>query len=152
MAWTHGALTANGWVEWLAQLPLELQELLPDGTRFLGVHGSPGRDEGDGIAPMMSDEEVEGIMQGCEAGLICVGHTHRAMNRRVGRWHVVNLGSLSNPQLDEPDKRASYVLLTAGKSGYVVEHRRVEYDRSAVIRILEQQGHPGGAYIVRHLR
>src|SRR5690606_17314162 len=38
MAWTQGALTANGWVEWLAQLPLEIEMTLPDGTRLLGVH------------------------------------------------------------------------------------------------------------------
>ena len=49
MAWTQGALTAGGWVEWLAQLPLEIEESLPDGTRVLGVHASPGRDDGMGL-------------------------------------------------------------------------------------------------------
>jgi predicted phosphodiesterase len=128
-----------------------MEETLPDGTRFLGVHGVPGQDGGDGIAPFMSDEEIEQCVQGSSAQLICVGHTHYPLNRRVGRWHVVNLGSLSNPQLNDPDKRASYVLLTAGETGYQVEHRRVEYDRAAVIAALEHMGHPGGAYIIRHL-
>jgi predicted phosphodiesterase len=32
----------------------------------------------------------------CDADLICVGHTHRPMNRQIGRWHVINLGSVSN--------------------------------------------------------
>ena len=152
MAWTQGALTANGWVEWLAQLPLEIEETLPDGTRFLGVHAAPATDEGDGLAPPMDDEEIGRILQGCRAELIAVGHTHRPLNRRVGQWHVVNLGSLSNPQLTESDKRASYVLLTADRAGYQVEHRRVTYDRAAVIAALERQRHPGAAYIVRHMR
>jgi predicted phosphodiesterase len=149
-AWTQGALTATGWLEWLARLPIELEEVLPDGTRLLGVHASPGRDDGDGIAPGMRDEEIEGRLQGCSAGLICVGHTHQAVNRRVGNWHVVNLGSLSNPLIQ--DRRASYVLLTARETDYQIEHRLVDYDRAAVIEALERQRHPGAAYIISHLR
>lgn len=152
MAWTQGALTVNGWVEWLAQLPIEIEETLPDGTRVLGVHGSPGLDGGDGISPKMSDAEIASRLAGCSAQLIFVGHTHMPLNRCVGQWHVVNLGSLSNPQLIERDKRASYVLLTADRAGYQVEHRRVDYDRAAVMATLEQQRHPGAAYIIRHLR
>jgi predicted phosphodiesterase len=148
-AWTQGALTATGWLEWLANLPLEVETLLPDGTRLLGVHASPGRDDGDGIAPGMSNDEIAGSLQGCRARLICVGHTHLAMNRFVGDWHVVNLGSLSNPLTQ--DRRASYVLLTARETGYQVEHRLVDYNRVAVIEALERQRHPGAAYIIRHL-
>lgn len=152
LAWTQGALTANGWLEWLAQLPIEMEETLPDGTRVLGVHASPGTDEGKGIAPKMSDAEIEASMAGCTADLICVGHTHYPVNRRVGQWHVVNLGSLSMPQIDSSQRGASYVLLAADHSGYQVEHRHVEYDRAAVIAALERQRHPGGAYIIRHMR
>src|SRR5262245_26471365 len=43
-AWTQGALTAAGWLDWLERLPLELHVALPDGTQVLGVHASPGRD------------------------------------------------------------------------------------------------------------
>lgn len=152
LAWTQGALTANGWLEWLAQLPVEMEETLPDGTLFFGVHASPGTDQGKGIAPKMSNAEIEARLQGCTADLICVGHTHYPVNRRVGQWHVVNLGSLSMPQMDSSQRGASYVLLAADQSGYQVEHRHVEYDRAAVIVALERQRHPGGAYIIRHMR
>jgi hypothetical protein len=128
-----------------------MEEILPDGTHFLGVHASPGRDGGDGIAPMMSDEVIAGALQGCAANLVCVGHTHYPVNRCVDNWHVVNLGALSNPQLTEADKRASYVMLTANTEGYQVEHRRAGYDRAAVIAALERQRHPGRAYIIHHL-
>jgi predicted phosphodiesterase len=149
-AWTQGALTIAGWLEWLKRLPLELRVQLPDGTRLLGVHAAPGCDDGMGIAPDMSDDVIQASLEGCEADLVCVGHTHRPLNRRVGRWHVINLGSLSDPPTAE--RRASYVLLHADETGYQLEHRLVEYDREAVVSALERLGHPGRGYIIKHLR
>src|SRR5688572_21341397 len=96
-AWTQGAVTAAGWLAWLKGLPLELPAVLPDGARFLGVHAAPGRDDGAGIAPEMRDDVIRASLHGCAADLVCVGHTHRPMNRQVDQWHVVNLGSVSNP-------------------------------------------------------
>ncbi len=40
-------------------LPLEVRLTLPDGTRLLGVHASPGRDDGPGIQPKHSDDQLE---------------------------------------------------------------------------------------------
>ena len=149
-AWTQGALTISGWLDWLRQLPLQVEMVLPDGTYCLGLHASPGRDDGPGFAPSMCDATIQASLQGCQADLICTGHTHRPFQRRVGKQHVVNLGSLSVPPAGE--WRASYVLLHGDKHGYVVEHRLVDYDREAVIAMLEQQGHPGRAYIIKYLR
>jgi len=149
-AWTQGALTTTGWLAWLMGLPLGIERVLPDGTRCLGVHASPGRDDGPGIAPGMSDEVIQSRLQGCSAQLVCVGHTHQPLNRQIERWHVVNLGSVSNPPTI--DRRASYVLLDADVTGYRITHRRVAYDYEAVIRHLERQQHPGARYIVKHLR
>jgi predicted phosphodiesterase len=98
----------------------------------------------------MSDTEIQAALQGCTADLICVGHTHRPMNRQVDQWHVINLGSVSNPPTAE--QRASYVLLRATEAGYSLEHCLVEYDRQAVIDALEQMRHPGAAFIIKHLR
>src|SRR6478735_7664847 len=50
-AWTSGAIAACGHLGWLQDLPLEVRMVLPDGTRVLGVHASPGRDDGSGITP-----------------------------------------------------------------------------------------------------
>jgi predicted phosphodiesterase len=149
-AWTQGAITVAGWLAWLKDLPLELRLVLADGTRFLGVHAAPGYDDGLGISPGMSDEGIQASLQGCGADLVCVGHTHRPMNRYVGSWHVVNLGSVSNPPTTE--RRASYVLLQASESGYQLEHCLVEYDRAAVISALKQLKHPGTQFIIGHLR
>lgn len=149
-AWTQGALTAAGWLDWLTSLPLELRERLPDGTRLLGVHAAPGNDDGPGIPPDADDAEVGRRLAGCEADLICVGHVHWSLDRRMDGKHVVNLGSVSNPL--PPDLRASYAVLQADTSGYAIQLRRVEYDRQAVIDAVERLRHPGAAFIIRHMR
>jgi predicted phosphodiesterase len=149
-AWTQGAVTAAGWFDWLAHLPPEMELTLPDGTACLAVHASPGRDDSPGFSPEQSDEEMVELLDGCPAQLVLAGHTHRPVNRRVGRWHVVNPGSVSNPR--PPDLRACYAILTADERGCAVEHHRVEYDRDEVIVILQRQRHPGAAFLIRHLR
>ena len=50
-AWTLGMIASRGWHNWLADLPMERRLILPDGTRLLGVHASPGADDGRGIHP-----------------------------------------------------------------------------------------------------
>ena len=96
-SWTRGYVSAAGWLEWLMNLPLEVRVTLPDGTRVLGVHASPGRDDGSGLQPTHSDAQLERRLAGCEADLVIVGHTHVPLDRQVGSIHVVNLGSVSNP-------------------------------------------------------
>ena len=149
-AWTQGAVSEGGWFEWLAALPLERHTVLPDGTRVLGVHARPGRDDGIGFHPELSEAEMAYLLGNCDADLVCVGHTHTPLDVMVRGTHIVNAGSVSNPV--PPDLRASYALLTAGPSGYQVTHHRVDYDRQAVIDALQELRHPGGAFIIRHLR
>ncbi len=50
-SWTRGYLSAAGWLDWLMNVPLEVRLTLPDGTRLLGVHASPGRDDGPVSSP-----------------------------------------------------------------------------------------------------
>src|SRR5215467_5198460 len=66
-SWTRGYLSAAGWLDWFTDLPLEVRLTLPDGTRLLGVHASPGRDDGPGIGLKHSDDELEKRLAGCEA-------------------------------------------------------------------------------------
>ena len=117
---------------------------LPDGTRFLGVHASPGQDDGSGISAARDAEEFLGLLADSEADLLCVGHTHRPWDSRIQGVHIVNLGAISLSLTD--DKYASYVLLNAQTDMYTIEHRRVPYDRGAVIDQLKRIGHPGREY------
>ena len=149
-AWTQGIVTAAGWLDWLADLPLDFRATLPDGSRFLGVHCAPGTDDGIGLHPALNEAEIAAALSGCAADLICVGHTHEVMNMHVNGRHLVNVGSVSNPKA--PDLRASYGLLQAGENGYTIQICYAAYDRQAVIDALELVRHPSRAFISRFMR
>lgn len=95
-SWTQGAVMVTGWVEWLAGLPLENRIVLPDGTRVLCVHASPGCDDGQGVHPGVSKKALKLLVAENEADLVCVGHTHWPMDMRIDGVHLVNVGSVSN--------------------------------------------------------
>jgi putative phosphoesterase len=147
-SWTQGAVTVAGWLDWLSNLPMEYCTKLPDRTRVLCVHASPGQDAGSGVSPETRDRELETLLAGCQEDLICVGHTHRPFSRYLGNQRLINPGSLSNPI--GPDRRASYAILEADKSGYEIGFHRVAYDYQAVIDILVQINHPGRRLIIEH--
>jgi predicted phosphodiesterase len=147
LAWTHGYLSATGWIDWLAALPFEQRLTLPDGTRLLGVHIAPGKEEGPGIGPSTSDEEIARLVSDCDADLVLVGDTHVPLDRRVGSVRIVNVGSVSNPF--PPDLRASYALLEAGVHDYHIAFRRVAYDTEAVIRaVYESHMFPNPEWLI----
>ncbi len=150
LCWAQGALVASGWLNWMAALGLEQRLTLPDGTRVLLVHASPGTDDGPGIRPTMTDDQIARLVEGCGADLIFTGHTHWQLDCTVGNIRVVNLGSVSNPWT--PDLRASYYLLEADEAGYRLENRRVAYDCDAVIAQLQQIHHPGVYVLSAHFR
>jgi predicted phosphodiesterase len=149
-SWTRGYLSAAGWLDWLANLPLEVRVTLPDGTRLLGVHASPGRDDGPGIQHKHSDSKLEQRLAGCEADLVIVGHTHVPLDRQVGRIHVINLGSVSNPIT--PGLQATYVLLDANEHGYSIQLRHVDYDREAAIKAIKHSRHPTPSFLIGFMR
>ncbi len=149
-AWTLGAVSTRGWLNWLKALPLEQRMVLPDDTRLLGVHASPGRDDGRGILPSMSNAELELRMADCPAELVFVGHHHLEIDLQVKQARVINPGSVSNPL--SPDLRASYCILYADKLGYRLKHRRVDYERNAVIAELQRVQHPAAEYISGFMR
>ena len=149
-SWTRGALAVHGWLDWLANLPLETRVALPDGTRLLGVHASPGRDDGDGITPHRPVPELRDALAGADADIVCAGHTHQPTDRRVGGVRAVNLGSVGNPVTD--DLRASYVVVHADRHGHHVEHRRVAYDHDAFLEQVAHSGHPDVEHIASFQR
>jgi len=149
-AWTHGHLAGRGWIEWLAALPLDIRLTLPDGTRVLLVHSQPGADDGNGLNPGLSDSAVRTRVEGCEADLICIGHFHTAMDRRVDGLRIINPGCVSNPSSGK-DLRPTYVILQADADGHTIAFCGVDYDYSADIQAVKRCGIPGGDFIIRAL-
>ena len=148
-AWTQGMVTAGGWLQWLKDLPLEFRITLPDGSRFLGVHASPGRDDGLGIPPEMKENDIQELFGACDANLVCMGHTHLPMERRWNGIHLINPGAVSLSLT--PNRYACYAVLKARKDDYNISHHQVAFDRQHVIDQLNLLGHPGRAFLIRHL-
>jgi predicted phosphodiesterase len=147
-SWTQGVITAAGWYDWIAALPFDTRIDLPDGTRLRGLHGTHRADEENSLRPDASDDELSALLDGCDAELLCVGHTHLALDRRLGpELHLVNPGCVSNPI--RPDGGlASYAIIDASADGYSVEPRRVDYDHDAFAAQLRAVHHPASDYIV----
>jgi len=149
-AWTTGAVGATNWLPWFRDLPIDLCFTLPDGSRVLAVHAAPGTDDGMGININTSDEELSRLVMDENADIVLVGHTHLPFDRMAGVVRVVNPGSISNPF--PPDLRASYSILQVDKEGTKIYHRRVDYDREAVIRAAKVVNHPAADYIERFMK
>lgn len=152
-AWTQGVLAHKRadqpnplhWLKWLAAMPLDIRLTLPNGTRLLLVHAWPGNDDGvEGLYPETTEEDLSAWFVGHEADLICVGHTHWQLERRIHGVHVVNPGSVGNPK---GGVTAKYALLNADQNGYQIQLRQVAYDVDAVLNQLAEVRHPAPAYI-----
>jgi predicted phosphodiesterase len=150
LAWTQGHIRASGWWDWFVQLPLELRLTLPDGTRMLGVHAAPGLDDGPGIIPFLSDDELRALLAPADADLVIVGHTHVPLDRTIDAVRVVNIGSVSNPMRARLE--ASYALLEADSNGYHVQLHYVDYDHQAVIEALQRVKHPTVDFLAKFMR
>lgn len=148
--WTLGAVTATGWLPFLQDLPVEQRLTLPDGTDVLLVHASPGTDDGAGVTPVTPDADLGGLLHGCTADLVIVGHTHVPVDRSLtlGEDHtvrVINPASVSNPRV--PSLHASYGLLTADRDGYDYQRREVAWDRQAILDMMDEINYPGAGHV-----
>ena len=149
-SWTQGAVSAHGSFDWLSDLALDVRFVAEDGSRVLGVHASPGRDDGDGVYPGQSEDDLRKSFAGCEADLVFVGHTHMPVDRVVEGVRIVNPGSVSNHL--GPDVTAKWALLETTTDGCAVTLRSVAYDNGAVLDALERVRHPGREYLARFMR
>jgi predicted phosphodiesterase len=93
-------------------------------------HATP-RDDEEIFSERDSDEIVREMLAGTQENTIVCGHTHMQVDRRVGRWRVVNAGSVGLPY--ERDPGARWALL-----GPSVELRRTEYDLEDAARRLRE--------------
>lgn len=145
-AWTRGCLVAGGQLEWLATLTIEHRVRLPDGSRALLVHSSPGRDDGPGLAPEQSDAALARAgFTIREADLVIVGHTHVPSERDLTGCHAVNPGPVSLPL--RSDDQARWAVLDATDAGYTIELRTTQYDLAGVVDDLTRQRHPASQWL-----
>jgi predicted phosphodiesterase len=140
-SWTVSRLAFADY-EYLSKLHHELALDVPDYGSVIGYHAAPGDDERN-LFPDTPADEVLDQMLDQEGRLGFGGHTHIPMDRDLGRWRVVNVGSVGLPR---HMAQASYALATFQAGAVIADLRRVEFDMQAVEKDMRQQDHPGLAW------
>jgi predicted phosphodiesterase len=149
IGWTRGVLDQAGLLDWLAALPAEQRRQSPDGSVVLGVHASPGADDGPGIDTDRDDDALYALLAAGEADVVVGGHTHVATNRTVKHLRACNPGSVGLPRRGAG---ASWMIIEMDDDGVRVEHRRRVFDVEEVIADLHRRRHPSAPFVEQILR
>ena len=144
IGWTRGALVQAGQMSSVVDLPMEQRVLLPDGSTLLGVHASPGKDDGAGIDNRSSDEELGHLLADCGAEVVVGGHTHDPTDRSLKTVRALNAGSVGIPR---HCGYASWMSIEADAQGLRVHPHEVAFDVDAVVEDLHSRGYPNAAFM-----
>lgn len=126
--WTRQSLSPRH-LTTLEGLPLERRLTTPDAPPLRLLHGLPG-DFFRGFRPETPEAWAITRLARVSEAAVAGGHTHVAMERRIGRWLVLNSGSVGVPY--DGDARASYLRLEGGEEGWRSQVHRLSYDLTAV--------------------
>ncbi|MGI8408171.1 MAG: metallophosphoesterase family protein [Actinomycetota bacterium] len=135
----HGHNISDDDARWLVDLPLGYS---PSGPILL-VHGTPHSPFSAPLpgAPGSDFKDYED-----QANLVVYGHVHHAFVRRLTSGTLVaNAGSVGLPA---DGTTASYLLIDTTGADITLSHRRVEYDRRAVIAEARRLPQPLGDFIL----
>lgn len=126
---------------WLADLPIGYT---PAGSILL-VHGTP---DSPFIAPLPDAPASDFVRYEDQAQVVIYGHVHHAFTRRLaGGTIVTNPGSVGMPMDAET---ASYLLIDRDGTDITLRHRRVVWDRRAVIAQARRTPDPLGSRILEY--
>lgn len=115
----------------------------------IGYHAIPGDDEPMSLRPDTPDEEAVDALLDREGKLAIGGHTHRTMDRSLGRWRVLNPGSVGLSWV-QPGV-AEWMLVTIEDEEATIDFRSVPYDVETVKADLRMVEFPHIEYVVRLL-
>ncbi len=136
--------------EFLAKLPGET-DLFAEGYGYvIGYHGTPGDDEGMGITPTSSDEEAADALLDREGRMGIGGHIHVQMDRQIGAWRAINVGSIGLA-VDQAGM-AEYGIFTFENGEAQVDLRAVPFDVESVIADSQARNNPATPMLIDRLR
>jgi putative phosphoesterase len=125
------SLLAPRHLKYLARLPVT-HHLRLGGTRFALMHATPR----DPMDEYLTDDSLgwQSRLNGIDADIVCVGHSHVQFQLEFDRVQVVNPGSVGQPR--DGDPRCAYAVVEDG----MIHLRRVEYDIDAAVAHMRESG------------
>jgi len=132
----------------IAAWPDTLSIRPPDAPPLRILHGS-ARSNSEGIFPTVGEAELALLLAGVSEGTIVAAHTHLPLDRRIGRWHILNPGSVGVPLQGE--LIASYLLLDGDQSGWRGTFRRVPIDNDVLFAAFTESGFAAECGVVGEL-
>jgi predicted phosphodiesterase len=126
----------------------ELELDVPGYGWVIGFHAVPGDDDVFYELNTPDDVLLDALYER-EGRLALCGHTHHRMDRDLGKWRLINVGSVGLPN---DDLRASYAILTFEADQLQVDLRLVPFDSEAVIADMALQQHPSLELVTHILR
>lgn len=124
------------WINFLACLPDTLSLRFPDGAPIRVSHGVPGN-PWVAITPLSTAREAETWLGHIPEEAVIGAHSHIALERHIGRWHIFNPGSVGIPL--DGERSASYMVLDGEHDGWrLAAHRRVPFDGARIFDALDK--------------
>ncbi|CAG0930978.1 hypothetical protein TFLX_01944 [Thermoflexales bacterium] len=121
----------------IATWPDTLTLRFSDAPPVYVVHGTP-QSAWDSLYPTLTDKEIADLLAGVQENTVVAGHTHLPLDRRSGKWHLLNPGSVGVPL--DGQFTASYMLLDGDERGWRPTFRRVAFDYEPLFREFERLG------------
>ena len=118
-------------LKYLARLPVTCHLRL-GGTRFALMHATPRDPMDEYLADDPAGWQLR--LQGIDADIVCVGHSHVQFRLDIDGVQVINPGSVGQPR--DGDPRCAYAVIEDGK----VQLKRVAYDIDATVAHLRNSG------------
>jgi predicted phosphodiesterase len=132
--WTYQQI--NDKMDGLRAMPFQVSLSGPDGRELRTVHASMLGNR-IGVYPEIPAEHLRQLIAPAPA-VLCVGHTHRPLIRRLDDTLVVNVGSVGMPF--DGDWRTAYAQLTWQDGQWEAEIIRLTYDRESVAEAFYTSG------------
>jgi predicted phosphodiesterase len=134
LGWTAEQLSDEQ-IDFLAGLPQTITLDVDGFGRVCFCHATP-RDDNEIFTERTPADAMAEVLAGTTEATIVCGHTHMQFDRRIGRWRVVNAGSVGVPWDDGREPR--WALL-----GPDVAFRRTALDQERVAQKIRATSWPG---------